>query len=549
VLVAEYDNRAVPKVIDFGVAKATAQRLTERTMFTEFGQVLGTMEYMSPEQSKFNQLDIDTRSDIYSLGVLLYELLAGSTPFEGKRLHEAAFDEMLRIIRDEEPPKPSTRLNSLSLGERAGARDSLASVAANRHTEPARLSKDVRGELDWIVMKALEKDRNRRYETASGMASDVQRYLDDEAVLACPPSARYRLRKFARRYQAAIATAASFAAILVLGLVVSTWLAFRASRAESIAIAERNSAEQARREAVASAEAERKAKDAETAHRIQAEEVSNYLTSAFSSPAPWRDGRTITIVEVLDRDARELQGKLADNPVTKAALLEAIGNSYVGLGLSQDAIPLFQQALQLRKSVLGQEHSATLETMHLLAGASLQAHQYDDVVPLAEETLKRRKAQLGPHHPDTMNSTNDLAIAYWAVNRHKDALPLLEENLEARMALFGPDDNRTLSSADTLGTFYSYNGRMDEALPLMEETVKIGRAKPGSVPLETLWAMEHLADAYRRAGRPADAKLLEEELSQLRQNILGPNHPDTIRSIRALAPKNTASENGSRPQD
>ena len=186
VLVAEYDNRAVPKVIDFGVAKATAQRLTERTMFTEFGQVLGTMEYMSPEQSKFNQLDIDTRSDIYSLGVLLYELLAGSTPFEGKRLQEAAFDEMLRIIREEEPPKPSTRLSSI---------DTLPSVAANRHTEPARLSKDVRGELDWIVMKALEKDRNRRYETASGFAADIERHLHDEPVEAGPPSARVSAEK------------------------------------------------------------------------------------------------------------------------------------------------------------------------------------------------------------------------------------------------------------------------------------------------------------------------------------------------------------------
>src|SRR3954447_8947792 len=195
VLVAEYDNRAVPKVIDFGVAKAMAQKLTERTMFTEFGQVLGTMEYMSPEQSKFNQLDIDTRSDIYSLGVLLYELLAGSTPFEGKRLHEAAFDEMLRIIREEEPPKPSTRLT---------ASDTLASIAANRQIEPARLSKDVRGELDWIVMKALEKDRNPRYETASGFPADTEPHLPDEPVQAGPPSAQYRLRKFSRRHKAVL---------------------------------------------------------------------------------------------------------------------------------------------------------------------------------------------------------------------------------------------------------------------------------------------------------------------------------------------------------
>ena len=224
VLVAEYDNRAVPKVIDFGVAKATAQRLTERTMFTEFGQVLGTMEYMSPEQSKFNQLDIDTRSDIYSLGVLLYELLAGSTPFEGKRLHAAAFDEMLRIIREEEPPKPSTRLSSI---------DTLPSVAANRHTEPARLSKDVQGELDWIVMKALEKDRNRRYETASGFAADIERHLHDEPVEAGPPSAAYRFRKFARRNKAAVVMAmviGSAVLLTVAGLAVSTVLIMREQR-------------------------------------------------------------------------------------------------------------------------------------------------------------------------------------------------------------------------------------------------------------------------------------------------------------------------------
>jgi eukaryotic-like serine/threonine-protein kinase len=210
VLVAEYDHQAVPKVIDFGVAKATAQKLTERTMFTEFGQVLGTMEYMSPEQAKFNQLDIDTRSDIYSLGVLLYELLAGSTPFEGKRLHEAAFDEMLRIIREEEPPKPSTRLSTTN---------QLPSIAANRGAEPNKLSGLLQGELDWVVMKALEKDRNRRYETASAFAADVKRYLHDEAVQACPPSAAYRLRKFARRNKRTFAAASAAAIVLLLSVV------------------------------------------------------------------------------------------------------------------------------------------------------------------------------------------------------------------------------------------------------------------------------------------------------------------------------------------
>jgi WD40 repeat protein/serine/threonine protein kinase/Flp pilus assembly protein TadD len=234
VLIALYDGKPVPKVIDFGIAKAMGPKLTERTLFTEFGQVVGTLEYMSPEQAELNQLDIDTRSDIYSLGVLLYELLTGTTPLERKRLQKAALLEVLRLIREEEPPRPSTRLSTT---------EELPAIAANRGLEPKKLSGLVRGELDWIVMKALEKDRNRRYETANGLALDVQRYLRDEPVLACPPSAVYQLRKFARRYRMALVVTAVVALALGLTMLALIWGIFRVREEQKETDKQRQNAE------------------------------------------------------------------------------------------------------------------------------------------------------------------------------------------------------------------------------------------------------------------------------------------------------------------
>jgi WD40 repeat protein/serine/threonine protein kinase len=240
VLVTLYDDKPVPKVIDFGVAKAIEQRLTEKTLFTQFGALVGTFEYMSPEQAEMNALGVDTRSDIYSLGVLLYELLTGTTPLPRERLREAALSELVRLIKEEEPPRPSVRLSSSN---------SLPKIAAARKTMPAKLSKLVRGEIDWIVMKCLEKDRSRRYETANGLARDVERYLHDEPVEACPPSAGYRLRKFARKYRTPVIVAGLLALLLVAGVVVSTWQAVRATRAEGDAVWQRNRAMEAEGEA------------------------------------------------------------------------------------------------------------------------------------------------------------------------------------------------------------------------------------------------------------------------------------------------------------
>jgi serine/threonine protein kinase len=238
VLVTLHDGVAVVKVIDFGIAKAIGQQLTDKTLFTGFAQMIGTPMYLSPEQAGMSGLDVDTRSDIYSLGVLLYELLTGTVPFDEKRLREASYDEMRRIIREEEPPRPSTRFSTQGQA-------SATAVAAQRQSDPKRLGQLCRGELDWIVMKALEKDRNRRYDTAGAFAADVQRYLDDEPVLACPPSRWYRLRKVLRKHRGALSAVALVVVALVAGSVVSTWQSIRANRAEKDAVVQRDLAVQA----------------------------------------------------------------------------------------------------------------------------------------------------------------------------------------------------------------------------------------------------------------------------------------------------------------
>jgi WD40 repeat protein/serine/threonine protein kinase len=298
VMVTMYDDKPVPKVIDFGVAKAIEQRLTEKTMFTQYGALVGTFEYMSPEQAEMNALGVDTRSDIYSLGVLLYELLTGTTPLERQRLREAALDELVRLIREEEPQRPSARLSSSN---------NLPKIAAARKTEPARLSRLVRGEIDWIVMRCLEKDRTRRYETANGLARDIEHFLHDEAVEACPPSTGYRMRMFTRKYRKPLAVAAAFAVLLVAATVVSAWQAVLASQARDVAAEERERAVHERETAVA---AEMVAQDQRDQARKANEDLERnlYFNRVALAEREWSVDNVGRVEELLDECPIHLRG-------------------------------------------------------------------------------------------------------------------------------------------------------------------------------------------------------------------------------------------------
>jgi serine/threonine protein kinase len=338
VMIAFYDGRPVPKVIDFGVAKATGEKLTDRTMFTEFGTVIGTLEYMSPEQAALNQLDVDTRTDVYSLGVLLYELLTGSTPLDADRLRSAGFDEARRLIREEQPALPSTRLSSTA---------SLPALEGERR------------DLDWIVMKSLEKVRERRYDSAGAFARDIERYLVDEPIEARPPSTFYRLRKFVHRNRGAVAAATVVAASLAAGVGVSAWQAVRATRAEQSAI-------KSARKSDAAAEAERISRSAETQQRRKAEDLTEFLIRRLRATQLPVD-KTKEVDEIW-RSAEKLKETLSSDADAKAVLLSTLAKSHIAAHNYAAAVNEFKEFLQITKDP-GLIENATLEIAYELLQA------------------------------------------------------------------------------------------------------------------------------------------------------------------------------------
>jgi non-specific serine/threonine protein kinase/serine/threonine-protein kinase len=493
VLVAVQDRHPVPKIIDFGVAKAISQRLTEHSLYTELGQVIGTPEYMSPEQAEMTNLDIDTQTDVYSLGVVLYELLVGALPFDSRELRAAGLVELQRRLRELEPPRPSARVSRLGKAS--------TTSASHRRVEPRALMKELRGDLDWITMKALEKDRTRRYASPNELAADLARHLKHEPVSAGPPGTLYRARKFVRRHRLAVAVAAG----IVLALI-------------GFAVRER-------------IQATRIAREAQTA-----EQVSAFLVRLFevSNPSQAR-GSSITAREILDKGAAQIERELADQPLVQARLMSTMGNVYLGLGLRDQARPFLEQALTRRRGLLGERHPDTLASMRDLGSLYRQQGRFDAAEPLLTDALAEARRVHGEDGSETLGFLNGLANLYLDQGRLAEAEPLLRETLETARRVLGQNHQETLLYAHNLAIVYRFLGRYDDAERLHRATLESQRRVLGGDHPHTLRSMSALALLYANRRRYDESERLFREAIDTQTRVLGEAHPDTLASLISLA--------------
>jgi non-specific serine/threonine protein kinase/serine/threonine-protein kinase len=589
VLVMVQDDHPVPKVIDFGLVKVTAGEGTDRSLYTRHGQILGTPAYMSPEQAEAIDLDIDTRTDVYSLGAVLYELLVGAAPFDPLTLQSVGYSEMQRILREVQPPRPSTRISSLG--------GQSPDVAHKRHAEPRALARQLRGDLDWIALKAMDKDRTRRYATPLELAADLRRYLNGEPVLACPPSVGYRLRKFAGKHKGAVTAVAAVLLALVGGLVATTWLYLEAGAARRLA--------------------ER--------HRREAEAINDFLVQdMMASAKPDRArGRPIPVEEVLANAAARIERAFPDQPEAEARLRHTLGHVYVSLGLGAKAEPHLRRALELyrrvhgpdsaaglgalnslvsalavqagpekrsearalsdeclaacrrvrgeddpvtlealhgaagllsqdgqyaeaerlyrrvldgRLRVLGEEHRATLAARNSLAAELLLQEKSAEAEQLYRQTLDACRRAFGPNHPDTLSVLDNLA---WVLGRQPgklaEAVPLARQALSGRRQVLGSEHWQTLASLNTVATLLDHQGELPPAEELYRELAETSRRVLGREHALTLTAMNNRARTLVKMGRWQEAEALLRETRDLRSQALGPGHPSTLSTRNNLA--------------
>ena len=542
VLIAEDGGRPLPKVIDFGIAKATtAGRLSAETIVTRLGQVVGTPEYMSPEQADSMGVDVDTRSDVYSLGVLLYELLAGVPPLEVDASARASVHELLRVIREQEPAPPSRRV--AELGENAGA------IAARRSTTPRGLARQLRAELDWIPMKALDKERARRYATAGALAEDLERHLHDQPVVAGPPSRAYRLRKLVRRHRAGTFAGAVVALSLVAGLAVASAGLVRARAAQRRAVAE----------------------------AATAREVSDFLTGLFAASDPIEEKRAQTTArELLDLGAAQIAERLDEQPATKARLLTTIGAVYDSLGALEDAEAQLQAALTLHGSAGSADSPLDrARTLERLAAVERRLGRIEEAEPHARQSLAIRREILGDDHPDTGEAWDTLGVVlveggdwtgaeeaagrataiaeatapgtavlglrlynlagvYHLQGRFRDTLPPIERAVELTIADRGEDYPMVGHMLNGLGITRLYLGDYAGAEEALTRSLEIRTRTFGADHYSVGESVANLAVVYNRLERPRDGAAAARRAIEILTPVLGPDHQRIANAYEAL---------------
>jgi len=501
VLVTLIDDQPVPKIIDFGVAKAIGSSLSDETVYTRLGQLIGTPEYMSPEQMEMSSDNIDTRTDIYSLGVILYELITGAPPFDVEDFRKDGFDAIRRRIREVDPPKPSTRVGR-------GDPDSDLS-AQNRHSEPSRLASELKGDLDWITLKALEKDRARRYPTANALAQDIQRYLQHEPVLASPPSAVYRLSKLVQRHRGAFVALAAIFVVLVATSAISTALFFRAQR-----------------------ESKRAREEAARSEQV-AKFMRDMLAGAGPSVAMGRDTKLLR--EILENTSKRLDRELSGQPRVEAQLRSMLAETYADLGEFPASKANADRSLALFTKELGPDAEETLDQVEVQATLAYRLGDMGAAESLNVYLRDHAARHLGPHHVLTLLANSGLASVYNYSTQNEKADSLGTPALAGLRRTLGDHDPQTLSTMMTMAQVYTDQRRFDVAESTFTTLIRLLRDQYGPDYPELLSAKVSLGWMYRLAGRKQDAERETSEGLAAERRVLGSDHAETMVAINNLA--------------
>jgi len=496
------EGAALPMVIDFGIAKATTnQRLTDKTLFTAFEMLIGTPAYMSPEQAALTSVDVDTRTDIYSLGVLLYELLTGLTPFDPGELLKAGLDEVRRVIREQEPLRPSTKLSGMTSAD-------LTTVAKHRKSEPPRLIRALSGDLDCIAMKALEKDRTRRYETASGLALDVQRYLADEPISARPPSRLYRFQKIVLRNKLLFSAIGIIAALLVASLIIVS----------------------------ASLARERQARRDADSDKQRAQQVTQFLEEMLQGvgPSVARGRDTIMLREILDRTAERVGSGMTNQPAAEAELRGLIGRLYLEIGVFDKSEEMHRAALAICRNSFGPEGLAAATSLNDLSLVLFKEGNPAEAERVAIEALTIRRRLLGSENSHVASSLNNLATVYRYQHKFAEAEKLIREALGIRQTLFGNESSEVADSLHNLSYILIDQGKRAEGEATARELLALRKRLSGNEHPSVASALTDVGWATAWNGKLDEAASSNQEALVMRRKLLGDEHPDVAKTLAEL---------------